>query len=70
MPYDLLEKSYKSLNEEQQLIVFNLVISLGNLNANNADVSLKKRTFGKFSGKAKAVFSDNWEMSEEELSAL
>lgn len=70
MPYDLLEKNYKSLTEEQQLIVFNLVVSLGNLNAAQSAGSLKKRTFGKFAGKAKAVFSDDWEMSEEELCSL
>ena len=29
--------------------------------------SPQKRTFGKFSGTAIAVFSDDWEMTEEEL---
>ena len=27
----------------------------------------KKRVFGKFEGKAKAVFAEDWEMTEEEL---
>ena len=70
MSYDLLEKNYETLTEEQQLIVYNLVISLGNLNAKQGTEPLTKRSFGKFAGKAKAVFSDNWDMSEEELCAL
>ena len=69
MAYDLLEKNYKTLTEEQQLIVYNLVLSLVNLNSKPME-SPKKRTFGKFAGKATAVFSDSWEMSEEELCAL
>ena len=31
------------------------------------DNSPNKRTFGKFSGRATAVFSDDWAMTEEEL---
>ena len=69
MAYDLLEKNYETLTEEQQLIVYNLVLSLVNLNTKPME-SPKKRTFGKFTGKATAVFSDSWEMSEEELCAL
>ena len=69
MAYDLLEKNYETLTEEQQLIVYNLVLSLVNLNSKPVE-SPKKRTFGKFAGKATAVFSDSWEMSEEELCAL
>lgn len=69
MAYDLLEKNYETLTEEQQLIVYNLVLSLVNLNSKLVE-SPKKRTFGKFAGKATAVFSDSWEMSEEELCAL
>lgn len=69
MAYDLLEKNYETLTEEQQLIVYNLVLSLVNLNSKPME-SPKKRTFGKFAGKATAVFSDSWEMSEEELCAL
>ena len=70
MPYDLLEKNYETLTAEQQLIVYNLVISLGNLNTKQDCKPLKKRSFGKFAGKAKAVFSDTWDMTEEELCAL
>lgn len=69
MAYDLLEKNYETLTEEQQLIVYNLVLSLVNLNSKPME-SPKKRTFGKFAGKATAVFSDSWEMSEEEFCAL
>ncbi|MBO4534288.1 MAG: hypothetical protein J5726_11430 [Treponema sp.] len=69
MAYDLLEKNYETLTEEQQLIVYNLVLSLVNLNSKPME-SPKKRTFGKFAGKATAFFSDSWEMSEEELCAL
>ena len=69
MAYDLLEKNYETLTEEQQLIVYNLVLSLVNLNSKPME-SPKKRTFGKFAGKATAVFSDSWEMSDEELCAL
>lgn len=32
MSYEVLEKTYNTLTEEQQAIVYNLVISLGNLN--------------------------------------
>lgn len=56
MPYELLEKNYKSLNEEQQLIVFNLVISLGKLNANNADVVLKNAPLENFQAKQRLFF--------------
>ena len=69
MSYDVLQKNYEVLTEEQQKIVYNLVLSLVNLNTKTVD-SPKKRTFGKFTGKAKAVFSDSWEMTEEELCAL
>lgn len=70
MSYDVLEKNYETLTAEQQLIVYNLVISLGKLNATHGEKSLKKRTFGKFADRATATFADNWEMSEEELCAL
>lgn len=33
-------------------------------------VKKKKRVFGKFEGKAKAVFAEDWEMTEEELCNL
>lgn len=32
MSYEILEKSYSTLTEEQQLIVYNLVLSLEKLN--------------------------------------
>ena len=32
MSYEILEETYKSLTREQQQIVYNLVISLGNMN--------------------------------------
>ena len=32
MSYEVLEKTYNTLTEEQQAIVYNLVISLGNMN--------------------------------------
>ncbi len=69
MAYEVFKKNYEILTEDQQMIVYNLVLSFVNLNAKLADVPAK-RTFGKFAGKAKAVFSDSWEMSEEELCAL
>lgn len=67
MSYEVLEKTYISLTEEQQDIVYNLALSLEKLNEKK---SLKKREFGKFADKAFAKFSDNWEMSEEELCRL
>lgn len=69
MGYDALQKSYETLTEEQQLIVYNLILSLSKINEKPVETS-KKRVFGKFAGKASAVFSDSWEMSEEELCAL
>lgn len=69
MSYEVFQKNYEILTEEQQMIVYNLVLSLGNLNAKLSETP-KKRTFGKFAGKAKAIFSDSWEMSEEKLCAL
>ena len=69
MAYDVLQQSYETLTEEQQMIVYNLVLSLCKLNSKPVE-SPKKRVFGKFAGKATASFSDAWEMSEEELCAL
>ena len=66
MSYEILEKSYATLTDEQQMIVYNLVVSLEKLNSKKND-SPQKRIFGKFSGTAIAVFSDDWEMTEEEL---
>ena len=69
MAYDVLQQSYETLTEEQQMIVYNLVLSLSKLNSKPAE-SPKKRVFGKFTGKATASFSDSWEMTEEDLCAL
>lgn len=69
MTYDIFQQYYDLLPEEQQMIVYNLTLSLANLNARAANTP-KKRAFGKFAGKAKAVFSDSWDISEEELCAL
>ena len=69
MAYDVLQQSYETLTEEQQMIVYNLVLSLCKLNSKPAE-SPKKRMFGQFAGKATATFSDSWEMSVEELCYL
>ena len=69
MAYEIFQKNYEVLTEEQQMIVYNLVLSLVKLNTKPVD-SPKKRSFGKFAGKATAVFSDSWELTEEELCAL
>ena len=69
MAYDVLQQSYETLTEEQQMIVYNLVLSLSKLKK-PTNTPPKKRVFGKFAGKATAIFSDSWEMSEEELCAL
>ena len=67
MSYEILEKTYSTLTEEQQLVVYNLVLSLEKLNEKKTS---KKREFGKFSNIAKVKFSDNWEITEEELCNL
>lgn len=67
MSYEILEKTYTTLTEEQQQIVYSLVLSLEKMNEKK---SAKKREFGKFAGKASATFSDSWQMTEEELCAL
>ena len=69
MSYAVLEKSYATLTAEQQMIVYNLVLSLEKMNERQS-VHPKKREFGKFKGRATAVFSDDWEMSESELCGL
>ncbi len=66
MSYEVLEKKYNALTEEQQMIVYNLVLSLGKLNEANATTP-KKRVFGKFANRATVNFSENWEMTESEL---
>lgn len=69
MGYDVLQKCYEVLSDEQQTIVYNLVTSLVNLNLKSHEIP-KKRKFGKFVGKATVVFSDLWEMTEQELCTL
>ncbi|MCR5621914.1 MAG: hypothetical protein K6G18_08655 [Treponema sp.] len=70
MSYVVMEKAYNTLTEEQQLIVYNLTVALMNMNEKAEKKVPPKRTFGKFAGRAKAVFSPDWEMSEEELFGL
>ncbi len=70
MTYEVLKKAYSTLTPEQQMVVYNLVISLMNLNLKSAQTVLPRRQFGKFAGLAKASFSENWEMSPEELCSL
>lgn len=67
MSYDILEKTYNSLTEDQQLIVYNLALSLCKLNIAPKMEGKSKREFGQFSNSAKVSFSDNWETTEEEL---
>lgn len=67
MSYEIMEKTFRALPEEQQQIVYNLVLSLGKL---PQGATRRKRSFGKFAGKATATFSEDWEMSEAELCAL
>ena len=70
MSYEVLEKTYNTLTEAQQLVVYNLVLALEKLNIQHHQEPLKKRTFGKFADKATATFSDSWEMTEQELCSL
>ena len=70
MSYEVFEAAYNSLTAEKQMIVYNLVISLKNLDSGRVEKTLQKRQFGKFRGKATAEFADDWEMREEELCAL
>lgn len=70
MSYEILEESYSTLTEEQQLIVYNLILSLCKLNLKAKNTAMPKRIFGKFSSTAKVTFSDNWEMSEEDMCSL
>ena len=70
MSFDVLEKTYNTLTEEQQLMVYDLAISLHKLNMAPKSKPMPKRKFGKFANVAKVSFSDNWEMSEEELCDL
>ncbi|MBR5167292.1 MAG: hypothetical protein IKW86_04395 [Salinivirgaceae bacterium] len=70
MSFDVLEKTYKTLTEQQQLMVYDLALSLYKLNMTPKNKPTTKRVFGKFSKTAKAHFSDNWEMTEEEMCIL
>ena len=67
MSYEMLEKNYNALTADQQTFIYNLVVSLGKLNAQLVEVGPRKREFGKFSGTGRASFSEDWEMSEEEF---
>lgn len=55
MCYEVLEKNYETLTPEQQLIVYNLVISLGKLNAkhNEKPDYTKKGNLAEFFGSLK-----------------
>ena len=58
MSFDVLEKTYGSLTAEQQTIVYNLVISLGNMNSrlnkeNGMNKDEKLALFQKFKGSLK-----------------
>lgn len=70
MSYEMLEKNYNALTAEQQTFIYNLVVSLGKLNAQLVEVGPRKREFGKFSDTGRASFSEDWEMSEEEFLGL
>lgn len=70
MPYSTFENIYKELTEEQQLIVYNLAMSLLNLGKTKNTSDMGKRRFGKFAKKATVKFSDDWEMTEQELCDL
>ena len=70
MPYELLERTYNTLSAEQQMIVYNLILSLSRLNNNSEATTPAKRTFGDFANIATATFSDDWSMTEEDLCSL
>ncbi|MDE6705600.1 MAG: hypothetical protein K2J81_06805 [Treponemataceae bacterium] len=70
MRYEVMEKTFCTLPEEQQQIVYNLVLSLGNLPPKGASPNERKRSFGKFAGKATATFTENSSMTEAELCSL
>ena len=52
MCYEAFQKNYETLTPEQQLIVYNLVISLGKLNAKHNEKldSAKKENLSEFFG--------------------
>ena len=82
MSYEAFQKNYETLTPEQQLIVYNLVISLGKLNAehNEKPDSAQKESLSQTQkSKAKdtlhqiqASFADNkgWTSEEEMLSDM
>ena len=70
MSYEIMEKTFRALPEEQQNIVYNLILSLGNLAHDAQGAVPRKRSFGKFAGIATATFSEDWEMSEAERCEL
>ncbi|MBO7480595.1 MAG: hypothetical protein J6T63_00645 [Bacteroidales bacterium] len=70
MSYEAMKQAYNALTAEQQAIVYNLTISLMHLNARFDIQAPQKRTFGQFAGRAKAIFADDWEMTEDELCSL
>ncbi|MBQ9260072.1 MAG: hypothetical protein IJ187_09530 [Neisseriaceae bacterium] len=68
MSYAAIEHSYNTLTQEQQVIVNDLIVSLAKLNKRNLKEKARpKRTFGQFSGRATAIFSNTWSMTEDEL---
>ena len=70
MSYEIMEKTFRALPEEQQNIVYNLVLSLGGLPHDAQSAAPRKRSFGKFAGIATATFSEDWEMTEAEMCEL
>lgn len=67
MSYETLEKNYKNLTEEQQHIVYNLILSLSETNVQGAQCCPKKRQFGKYARCATAIFAEDWQITEEEF---
>ena len=65
-----MEKAYKMLTKDQQQVVYNLTVMLISHNAESQCRQRSKRTFGQYAGRAKAVFADNWEITEDELCAI
>ena len=67
MSYETLEKNYKNLTEEQQHIVYNLILSLSKINVQSSQCCPKKRQFGKYAHCATAIFAEDWQITEEEF---
>ena len=71
MNYATIERPYNTLTEEQQAIVYDLVLSLAKLNSvKTQPETAQKRTFGQFANTANAVFNDGWAITEQDLCAL